>query len=116
MQAGSLRSMRRITCLIDNTCAVVLYIHTVMRKIRFALALFFLIFALVDLSMAAGCCMQGCDDDDSDSACFCCCRHVIVVNPAVVDSGTLQLSVPRTPLLFNHRSKVEAIYHPPRIG
>jgi hypothetical protein len=87
------------------------------RNLRLILALFFVLFALADITFAGSCCGEEENaGDQNEATCFCCCSHVTVENhfnfafeyftSAMASANVKKIGI----------SQPFIIYHPPKIA
>jgi hypothetical protein len=79
------------------------------------LALFFVLFALADITFAGACCGEEEEaGDQNEATCYCCCSHVTVENHFDFAFEYYTSAMPSNnvkKICFSHPS---LIYHPPK--
>ncbi|HSE41575.1 MAG TPA: hypothetical protein VLH08_12510 [Acidobacteriota bacterium] len=85
------------------------------RSLRTLLALFFILFALLDISFAGACCGDETDSaTQNDATCFCCCSHVTIETNFVFETEYLEQQMPINNVPGTTYSHHSIVYRPPK--
>ena len=85
------------------------------RNLRLLLALFFVLFALGDITFAGVCCgEEENSDSQNETTCFCCCSHVTVETYFSFAFEYFTSAIPNSNVKTISFSHPSIIYHPPK--